>query len=99
MRAPFIKTNGRVLSETRHSLLAASARWACGLALASVFAVAVGRADQPSKSGGLTEAAAIIANARKILTPNGVERLQTVRIGDIDQWVSIRGRDTRNPPR
>jgi pimeloyl-ACP methyl ester carboxylesterase len=97
MRSPFIKTTGRVLSETRHSLLAASAHCACWLALATVFAVAVGLADQPSKSGGLTEAAAIIANARKILTPNGVERLETVRIGDIDQWVSIRGRDIRNP--
>jgi proline iminopeptidase len=97
MRSLFTKTAGRVLSETRHRLLAASAHCACWLALATVFAVAVGRADQPSKSGDLTEAAAIIANVRKILTPNGVEHLQTVRIGDIDQWVSIRGRDRRNP--
>jgi proline iminopeptidase len=43
------------------------------------------------------EATAIIANARKILTPNGVERLEKVRIGGIDQWVSIRGADGRNP--
>jgi len=78
-------------------LLAASVHCACWLALANVLVVTVGRADQPSKPGGLTEAAAIIANARKVLSPNGVERLQTVRIGDIDQWVSIRGRDARNP--
>jgi len=43
------------------------------------------------------EAAAIIADARKIVTPNGIERLEKVRIGGIDQWVSIRGRDRRNP--
>lgn len=76
-------------------LLAASVHCACWLALANVLVVTVGRADQPSKPGGLTEAAAIIANARKILTLNGVERLQTVRIGNIDQWVSIQRRDTR----
>ena len=43
------------------------------------------------------EATAIIADARKIVTPNGIERLERVRIGGIDQWVSIRGRDKRNP--
>lgn len=40
---------------------------------------------------------AVIANARKILMPNGVERLEKLRIGGIDQWVSIRGTDRRNP--
>src|SRR5205814_8021615 len=30
-------------------------------------------------------------------TPNGVERLEKVRIGGIDQWVSIRGDDRKNP--
>src|SRR6202035_3725313 len=42
-------------------------------------------------------ATAIIANARKIVAPNGVERLETVRIGGVDQWVSIRGADRRKP--
>ena len=31
------------------------------------------------------------------MTPNGVERLEKVRIGGIDQWVSIRGTDRKNP--
>jgi pimeloyl-ACP methyl ester carboxylesterase len=39
----------------------------------------------------------IIANARRIVNPGGVERLETVRIGGLEQWVSIRGTDTRNP--
>jgi proline iminopeptidase len=43
------------------------------------------------------QAAAIVANARKIVSPNGIERLQMVRIGAIEQWVSIRGYDKRNP--
>jgi proline iminopeptidase len=42
-------------------------------------------------------AAGVIANARRIVTPNGVERLQAVKIGGIDQWVSVRGADKRNP--
>lgn len=43
------------------------------------------------------EATSIIANARKIVTPNGIERLEAVRIGGIEQWVSVRGADKRNP--
>jgi pimeloyl-ACP methyl ester carboxylesterase len=43
------------------------------------------------------EATAIIANARKILSPDGIERSEAVKIGGIDQWVSVRSRDRRNP--
>ncbi len=42
-------------------------------------------------------AKSIIASARKIVTPNGIERLETVRIGGIEQWVSVRGHDRNNP--
>src|SRR6202050_4988487 len=55
------------------------------------------RAQEPAKPGSRSEATAIIANARKIVAPNGVERLEKVRIGGIDQWVSVRGADRRNP--
>lgn len=61
-----------------------------------VFAVPA-RAAEPAKPASHAEATAIIADARKIVTPNGVERLEKVRIGGIDQWVSIRGTDRRNP--
>jgi len=67
------------------------------LTLLAVFAVAPAQADEPAKPASRAEAIAIIANARKIVTPNGVERLEKVRIGGIDQWVSIRGTDRRNP--
>jgi pimeloyl-ACP methyl ester carboxylesterase len=43
------------------------------------------------------DATKVIADARRIVNPGGVERLEKVRIGGIDQWVSIRGTDRRNP--
>lgn len=43
------------------------------------------------------EAVEIVANMRRIVADNGVERLEKIRIGGIDQWVSIRGNDRRNP--
>lgn len=72
-------------------------RFAPWLALTAVLAVAVAWSDPPVAPGSLDEGAAVIANARRILTPHGVQRLQTVHIGGIDQWVSVRGRDSRNP--
>jgi pimeloyl-ACP methyl ester carboxylesterase len=38
-----------------------------------------------------------IAATRKIVSPNGVEELLPIQINDITQWISIRGRDRRNP--
>jgi len=85
----------REISRTRSSggavLLAAALLWA-----SSALMSALARADEPARSER-DAAPDIIANARKILTPHGVERLETVRIGGIEQWVSIRGRDKRNP--
>ena len=43
------------------------------------------------------EATKIVAEMRRIVTPQGVERLERVRIGGIDQWISVRGFDRRNP--
>jgi proline iminopeptidase len=63
------------------------------LALPSLLAIA----EEPAHPASRSEATAIIAQARKIVTPNGIERLEKVRIGGIDQWVSIRGADRRNP--
>jgi pimeloyl-ACP methyl ester carboxylesterase len=54
-------------------------------------------AQVPAHPVSRAEATAIIANARKIVTPNGVERLEKVQIGGIEQWVSIRGADRKNP--
>src|SRR5215468_10673187 len=43
------------------------------------------------------EATRIVAEMRRIVTPEGVEPLQKVRIGGIDHWISVRGFDCRNP--
>jgi proline iminopeptidase len=67
------------------------------LAIVALLTMLPAGASEPAKPASRAEATAIIANARKILTPNGVERLEKVRIGGIDQWVSIRGTDRRNP--
>lgn len=49
------------------------------------------------KPASRAEAVQIVADMRRIVTPQGIERMQTVRIGGIDQWISVRGIDRRNP--
>ncbi|QWP78330.1 alpha/beta fold hydrolase [Lysobacter sp. K5869] len=71
------------------------------LVLAAALAAGAAHADEPPlkpvKPTNRAEAVAIVAESRRIVTPNGIERGQKVRIGGIDQWVSIRGNDRRNP--
>lgn len=43
------------------------------------------------------EAIKIIADARRIVSPRGLQAIETVHIGGIDQVVSIRSQDLRNP--
>jgi pimeloyl-ACP methyl ester carboxylesterase len=38
-----------------------------------------------------------IAEDRAIRTPDGIDSLQSVRIGDINQWIHVRGQDVDNP--
>jgi pimeloyl-ACP methyl ester carboxylesterase len=38
-----------------------------------------------------------VAKARAIHTPNGIESLDAVRIGGIDQWIEVRGQNVNNP--
>ena len=62
-----------------------------------VLAASPIHAQTPPAALTRDEATAFVANARRIVAPNGVERLEPVRIGGIDQWVSVRGVDRRNP--
>lgn len=64
--------------------------WA--LVLAMLFSPTYGQT--PSSRA---EAVNIIADMRRIVTPDGIERMQAVRIGGIEQWISVRGVDRRNP--
>lgn len=69
------------------------------LAAAGNYGAIAAAAEKRSSGKPFTrhEAASIIGNARKIVTPNGIERLEAIRIGGIEQWVSVRGSDKRNP--
>jgi proline iminopeptidase len=64
---------------------------ACAMTLSQT---AVGEVAKPSSR---QEAVEVVREMRRIVTPNGVERNEAVRIGGIDQYVSIRGEDRRNP--
>lgn len=65
--------------------------------LACVGAATAAPAERLPGPGSRSEATAIVREMRRIVTANGVERLETVRIGGINQWLSIRGVDRRNP--
>jgi pimeloyl-ACP methyl ester carboxylesterase len=55
-------------------------------------------ASEASSRPDRSSAVQAIAESRRIATPAGIERLEQVEVGDGDrQWVSIRGRDRRNP--
>ncbi|WP_205519604.1 alpha/beta hydrolase [Pyxidicoccus caerfyrddinensis] len=66
------------------------------LLLGSLSAQAQEAQEAPGPHGR-AEAIKIISELRKIVAPGGMERTEKVRIGGIDQWVSIRSRDLRNP--
>jgi pimeloyl-ACP methyl ester carboxylesterase len=44
-----------------------------------------------------TPAQKILREARRIVSPDGIDELREVRIGGIAQWISVRGHDRRNP--
>lgn len=68
------------------------------VAALTALALACSALAEPSaKPISRDQAISAIAEARRIAAPGGVERLEKVRIGGIEQWVSIRGADQRNP--
>lgn len=67
------------------------------LAMACTACAALAADSLPAKPSNRAEAVKIIGDIRRIVAPEGVERLEAIRIGGIDQWVSIRGVDRRNP--
>lgn len=65
--------------------------------LAVVATLSTSASAQAPAPTSRAEATRIVADIRKVVADNGIERLEAVRIGGIDQWVSIRGNDPRNP--
>lgn len=43
------------------------------------------------------DAKAVIADMQRIVTPNGVQETFKAKIGGIDQWLNVRGKDRDNP--
>ena len=85
-------------NEMHMSIARGSAIRAIGAALLGAPVLAdVKSADASDAPPTRDIAKAIVANARKIVNPGGIERLGTVRIGGIEQWTSIRGRNVDNP--
>lgn len=71
--------------------------WFYRLMLVAMCLPLAGHAQEAKHSFSRAETTRVIADLRRIVTPQGVERNATVRIGGIEQFVSIRGRDRRNP--
>ncbi|MFK2855487.1 alpha/beta hydrolase [Dyella humi] len=65
----------------------------------SVSAATHGDVSSQDKASPMTraEVTRIIANSRRIVSPNGIETLVKVPINGTDQWLSIRGKNRRNP--
>lgn len=68
-----------------------------GLSIVASGLPRTAEATPPPSPADRAEATEIVRGLRRIVTPNGIDRAQVIRIGGIDQWVSIRGRDRRNP--
>jgi proline iminopeptidase len=81
MTGPARSSTPRVSFAAALALLATSGAWAA----------------DPPKPADRAEATDVVRGLRRIVTPNGIERAETVHIGGIDQFVTIRGADRRNP--
>ena len=68
----------------------------CSIVLGAAACVAHAD-DNAGKVFTQQQARDIIAQSRKIVTPNGIDALIKVQINGTEQWLSIRGKDKRNP--
>jgi pimeloyl-ACP methyl ester carboxylesterase len=68
-------------------------------ALAALIFVAsfTAQAADASKPFTQDEARAIVGNLQKIVSPRGIDERVQVSLGGIPQWITVRGRDSRNP--
>ncbi|WP_424681324.1 alpha/beta fold hydrolase [Frateuria sp. YIM B11624] len=68
-----------------------------GVVVGSAAAREAPDAGESARTLSRQEVTGVLAQSRRIVSPNGIEELRKVRIGGIDQWLSVRGRDRRNP--
>jgi pimeloyl-ACP methyl ester carboxylesterase len=81
----------------RRELMLSKVGLAVGLLVPTASAEAQGAQQVADSDSVYAPAKHLIADIDRIVTPNGVQELQTVRLGGIDQWISIRGADRSNP--
>ncbi|WP_283147886.1 alpha/beta fold hydrolase [Silvimonas soli] len=88
----------RLLRNTLVGLLTLFAGLATSLALAATSPpTSVASAPDATRPMSREQVTRILDSNRQILLPQGVNEQVKLRIGGIDQWVSIRGKDKRNP--
>jgi proline iminopeptidase len=54
-------------------------------------------ANAPGAAFSREHATAIVGNWRKIVSPRGIDERLEIPVGGTKQWISVRGRDSRNP--
>lgn len=84
-----------------------SALLACVLALAGLETASAQVADRPFVSTAADAYAApeeayvairpMIADMQRVVTPDGIQTLERVELGGIEQWIAVRGTDVDNP--
>jgi pimeloyl-ACP methyl ester carboxylesterase len=79
-----------------HNAARAAARLVLILCIAGVAPWSTASA-QPPPGDDLARARAVVEDLMRIPNPEGVQETYAARIGGIDQWISIRGRDRANP--
>jgi len=82
---------------SRIAALAAAWLLAAGALAPAAHAQASASAAAASSTDWRTPVQKILRDVRRIPAPPGIEETRAVRIGGIDQWISVRGRDRRNP--
>ena len=70
---------------------------AAGLLAVASSAHAQAAASAPAAADWRTPAQKILRDVRRVTSPQGIEETRAVHIGGIEQWISVRGHDRRNP--
>lgn len=83
--------------EVKLNVLNRAWRSAVGLAAVGIMASGSGQAQAPVGPRNRAEAVKIIRDLREIVSPEGLQAVETISIGGIKQVVSIRSQDLRNP--
>lgn len=75
-----------------------NSRWAAFVAASIIVAPLAAQAAAPAQPAFTrADAAAIVGDLQKVVSPQGVDERMQVSIGGIQQWITVRGNDSRNP--